>query len=169
MTSSWDETFILYLFLRWPCGATPAIYLMELSLLKTTPVTWWPVGSSIKTPWWMRLTVYLTFWNKPENRDLWVKYIHQEKENCHDANFVITVGGVVGCRCDNLWCHYWRQSEHWDNFWFHCRCRFHTSLNCSVIFTVYPKHYVHGSRFVVVWSNRSVKDLHARSGYQGQG
>ena len=35
-------------------------------------------------------------------------------ESHHDANFVVT-GGTVGCLYDNLRCHQWRQSWHYDN------------------------------------------------------
>ena len=38
-------------------------------------------------------------------------------KSCHNANFVAT-GGTVGCHIDNLRCHQWRQSWHYDNSWF---------------------------------------------------
>ena len=38
-------------------------------------------------------------------------------KSCHDAIFVVT-DGIGGCLYDNLQCHQWRQSRHYDNSWF---------------------------------------------------
>ena len=38
-------------------------------------------------------------------------------KNCHDANFFVTVGTGF-CPNDNLRCHQWRQSWHYDISWF---------------------------------------------------
>ena len=38
-------------------------------------------------------------------------------KSCRNANFDVT-GGTVGCHNDNLRCHQWRQSWHYDNSWF---------------------------------------------------
>ena len=38
-------------------------------------------------------------------------------KSCRNANIDVT-GGTVGCHNDNLRCHQWRQSWHYDNSWF---------------------------------------------------
>ena len=38
-------------------------------------------------------------------------------KSCRNANFDV-IGGTVGCHNDNLRCHQWRQSWHYDNSWF---------------------------------------------------
>ena len=58
-------------------------------------------------------------WNNSKDSPFptpWVSYGSMKTVSCHNANSVIT-GGTGDCHYNNLWCHEWLQSWHYDSPW----------------------------------------------------